>query len=114
MLIADDSPVTRYALERALRSAGIDALAASSLAEALRLDCAKVSCALLDLDLGDAQGTELAARLRERSPALPIAFFTASRAPQLARAFGPVFSKPEGLGEAVAWVAASEAAGAPR
>lgn len=70
------------------------------------LDASAAVAALLDLDLGDGSGIDLAHFLRQASPALPIAFFTAgSDADAISRAklLGPVFSKPEQLDAAVAW-----------
>jgi FixJ family two-component response regulator len=66
-----------------------------------------LSCALVDLDLGDGYGTDLAAALRQKSPALPVAFFTAGASGELLAAaakLGPVFAKPGDLGRAVEWI----------
>lgn len=67
---------------------------------------AGLACAVLELDLGDGDGTDLAASLLAKRPSLPIAFFTAGASPSLvesARARGPVFLRQE-LGSLVAWV----------
>ena len=108
VLVADDSPVARYTLLRELRKAGIEPACVSTAAEALALslDDAGLTCALLDLDLGDAPGTVVAERLRARHPDMPIAFFTSSRETDAAASFGPVFAKPQDLADAVAWVSA--------
>jgi CheY-like chemotaxis protein len=108
VLVADDSPVVRYTLVRELRKAGIEPACVATAAEALSVD-ASLTCALLDLDLGDAPGTAVAEELRARDPSLPIAFFTASREIETAAAFGPVFAKPHDLADAVAWVSACSA-----
>ncbi len=74
---------------------GLDATALASLA-----------CAVVDLELGDGDGTDLAASLLAKRPSLPIAFFSAGARPSLvesARARGPVFVQPD-LGALVAWV----------
>ena len=66
-----------------------------------------LACALLDLDLGDGLGTEIAERLRAGQGALPIAFFSSTSSPEVlaqAATFGPVFAKPDDLDEAIAWV----------
>lgn len=103
VLVADDSPVARYTLLRELRKQGIEAACVGSAAEALSFE-RDVTCAILDLDLGDALGTEVAIRLREKRPDVPIAFFTSSCETALAETLGPVFAKPADLAEAVAWV----------
>ncbi len=63
--------------------------------------------ALLDLDLGDGDGADVAARLRATNGALPIAFFTSERGTEAvarAAAIGPVFAKPDDLDAAVDWI----------
>jgi hypothetical protein len=65
------------------------------------------ACALLDLDLGDGNGVDVAEFLQIHQPNLPIAFFSGGASPAVmtrARALGPVFRKPDELDEAVAWV----------
>jgi len=107
VLIADDSPVARVSVARRVRAAGMDVLEEESAAGASAVDAAELSCALLDLELGDGDGTEVAERLRAREGGLPIAFFTSTRAPEAiarAEAFGPVFAKPDDLDAAVDWV----------
>ena len=107
VLIADDSPVSRVSVARRVRAAGLDVVEQESAAGASAIDASSLSCALLDLELGDGDGTEVAERLRATEGELPIAFFTSTRTPEiLARAstFGPVFAKPDELDEAVDWV----------
>ena len=68
------------------------------------------ACALLDLDLGDGDGVDVAELLRVHQPDLPVAFFSGGALPALmmrARALGPVFAKPDELEDAVAWAVAS-------
>ena len=70
---------------------------ARSAAEARAVDPATLSCALLDLDLGDGNGVDVAVALREKRPDLPLAFFTAgASADVMARAttLAQVFAKP--------------------
>jgi DNA-binding response OmpR family regulator len=107
VLIADDSPVVRLSVARRVRAEGREVIDRDSAASASEVNADELACALLDLDLGDGFGTDVAARLREASAALPIAFFTSETTGEvLARAadFGPVFEKPGGIDEAVAWV----------
>ncbi|MBS2020417.1 MAG: response regulator [Deltaproteobacteria bacterium] len=107
VLIADDSPVVRVSVVRRVRAAGLDVVEEASAAGASAVDATSLSCALLDLDLGDGDGTEVAERLRASEGELPIAFFSSTRTPEiLARAstFGPVFAKPDELDQAIDWI----------
>lgn len=107
VLIADDSAVARLSVARRVRAAGFEVIEHDSCAAASNVDGSSIDCALLDLDLGDGDGVDVAARLRAAQDALPIAFFTSSRGDVLERAaaFGPVFNKPDELDEAVDWIA---------
>jgi CheY-like chemotaxis protein len=107
VLIADDSAVARVSVARRVRAVGLDVLERDSAASASRVDAQAIACALLDLDLGDGYGTDVAIQLRAAKKSLPIAFFTSTRsgdAVERAATFGPVFSKPDDLEAAVAWV----------
>jgi DNA-binding response OmpR family regulator len=107
VLIADDSAVARVSVARRVRADGIEVEEQDSAAGASLVDTAELACALLDLELGDGLGTDVAERLRRGQGALPIAFFTTTSSPEaiaLARTFGPVFAKPEQLDLAVDWV----------
>jgi len=108
ILIVDDSPVARVTLRKRIEAAGMQVDAKESVADCGTVDAKSYDAALLDFDLGDGTGADVAARLRQTSPDLPIAFFTASEdepAIDALRAVGPVFKKPE-LDRAVEWVAA--------
>ena len=113
VLVADDSAVARFSVCGRLRAAGLDVLEHDSAKAARGADPAVLMCALLDLDLGDGTGVEVAEALhaasRERSPRLPIAFFSGGAPDEImarARAIGPLFSKPGQLEQAIAWVLA--------
>jgi two-component system, response regulator RegA len=108
ILLVDDSALARAATTRLLWARGLTVTALSSHAEATAIDPSAFSAALLDIELGDGFGTEVAERLRQRSPELPIAFLTGGGAlPVLdvAHRFGPVFSKTSGVEEAISWIA---------
>lgn len=108
VLLADDSAVVRVAVARRVRAAGLAVVERDSAAAASGVDAAELTCALLDLDLGDGVGTDVAERLRTARPTLPIAFFSSTTTAEVlacARAYGPVFTKPEEIDAAVAWVA---------
>ncbi len=107
VLIADDSAVARAAVGRPLRARGFDVEERDSVASAATVDAADLACALLDLELGDGLGTDVAERLRTLHGQLPIAFFTSAKAAEVlahAKTFGPVFVKPGELTDAIAWV----------
>jgi CheY-like chemotaxis protein len=107
VLIADDSAVARVSVARRVRADGIEVEERDSAATAAAVDTADLACALLDLELGDGLGTDVAKRLRSVQGGLPIAFFTSNSAPEtlaLAATFGPVFAKPDELDDAVDWV----------
>jgi CheY-like chemotaxis protein len=107
VLIADDSPLARDVVSKRLLASGLEALACESSADAKGRDPADIACALLDIDLGDGDGTSVAATFREACPDLPIAFFCGHATPEVAeraRALGPLFEKPDELDSAIAWV----------
>jgi len=105
--IADDSEVVRSALERRLTAEGVRVYAGGSAAASRSVTIRSFACALLDLDLGDGDGVDVAELLRVHQPTLPVAFFSGGAVPAVmarARALGPVFRKPDDLEEAIAWV----------
>jgi CheY-like chemotaxis protein len=107
VLCVDDSALARAAVLRALRERGIAALALGSAAEAAGVDPRGVAAALLDLELGDGSGVEVAQRLRAAVPGLPVAFLTAGGPVRLldeAQRLGPVFDKTGGLDGAIRWI----------
>jgi CheY-like chemotaxis protein len=109
ILIADDSAVARLTLVRRVRARGLSVVEHDSVASTAAVDPQSLACALLDFDLGDGFGIDVAARLRAARHDLPIAFFTSMDLPDVVsktEAFGPVFSKPEQIDEAVDWAAA--------
>jgi CheY-like chemotaxis protein len=118
VLIADDSSVARKRLCTRLGAAGVaDIVLAISRDTALEcVDEAELACALLDIDLGDGFGTDVARSIRARGSRIPVAFFTSSATRELrdeATTFGPVFDKHTELEDAVAWVRANCVNGKP-
>ena len=103
VLVADDSAVVRLTVARRVRAEGHDVVEADSVRAALAVDTSTVDCALLDLDLGDGLGTEVA----EKLGAVPFAFFTSEKSGEAldrAKKLGAVFSKPDQLDDAIAWL----------
>jgi CheY-like chemotaxis protein len=110
ILFVDDSAVARAATSRRLVDRGVRVTALSSSREAEGVDARSFAAALLDIELEDGSGTDVAARLRKASPKLPIAFLTSgasSGAEDAARAIGPVFSKTGDVDEAIGWILAA-------
>ena len=106
VLLVDDSPVARRVLSQRLVAEGFEVLEASSLATARKADVSLVACAIVDLELSDGDGTDVAKIFAEKRPSLPIAFFTMGTAPSLvegARGRGAVFLKPD-VAPLIAWV----------
>jgi DNA-binding NtrC family response regulator len=107
VLIVDDSPAALRALAERLTAEGCSVRPVGSMRVGRGLDAkalAGLVCAVLEL--GDGDGTDLAALLLAKRPGLPIAFFTQHATPSLvesARARGPVFLKPD-LVSVIAWV----------
>lgn len=107
VLIADDSAVARVTLARRVRAAGFEVVEHDSFASASTVDPSTIACALLDFDLGDGYGVDVAAHLRSAQGTLPIAFFTSTSKGEVAEqtsAFGPVFTKPDELDAALDWI----------
>jgi CheY-like chemotaxis protein len=108
ILFVDDSAVARVATTRLLGARGLNVTALGSNAEASVIDPNAFSAALLDIELGDGLGTDVAERLRKVAPGIPIAFLTGGGAPlvlDMAQRFGPVFSKTSGFEDAISWIA---------
>jgi DNA-binding response OmpR family regulator len=106
VLLVDDSAVARRALCARLVSQGFEVREAASVQAARAIELTAVTCAILDLQLGDGDGTDLAAAIHAKRPGLPLAFFTAGAIPSLvetARGRGPVFLKPD-LGPLLTWI----------
>ena len=106
VLLVDDSPVVRRVLTRRLEEAGFDVHAEAAAAAAGALDPQPFACAVIDIELPDGSGCDLAATLLRRRPQLPVAFFTAGAAEDVlerARDRGAVFWKPD-VDDVVAWV----------
>lgn len=109
VLLVDDSPLARAATSKRLHERGVTVTAVGSTAEARAVDARSFAVAVLDLELGDGVGTDVAATLRDAAPAIPIVFLTGGGPPPLvdeASRFGPVFSKTAGVEDAIDWVVA--------
>lgn len=103
VLVADDSALGRAVVIKKLRAAGVDVLECSSVASTASADARALKCALLDFELGDGLGIDVAEALRAVAPHLPIAFFTASKDDARLASY-VTFDKPNEIDEAVAWV----------
>jgi len=109
VLVVDDSNVARAAVSARLVDAGLDVRDAVGCSDGACVDLERVGAAILDLELGDGNGVELARTLRATHASLPIAFLTSATTSHLAteaRELGPVFEKGRELAAAVAWATA--------
>lgn len=110
LLLVDDSALVRRMVRARLHGAGDQALSiveAASVQEAGDVGGRDCDAALLDLELGDGTGVDVARAVLRGAPRCRIAFFTTAFAGPLAeeaRALGPVFAKPHELTSAVAWL----------
>jgi len=89
-----------------LVAAGFDVRAEPSATSARTVSPAALACAIIDIDLPDGSGVDLASYLRKQRPTLPVAFFTAGAAAagiKEAQTHGPVFTKPD-VDAVMAWV----------
>lgn len=77
LLIVDDDPGTARALRRVLRAAGHRVSVAASCAEGRSL-AGIFDCAVLDIDLGDGSGIDLAHELLARGSVLRVVFYSGS------------------------------------
>ncbi len=110
VFLVDDAPLVRFAVSKRLLSLGLAVVEADSVASAASAPLDGVGCALLDLELPDGDGVAIAHDLQRRAPGVPIAFFTAGASDALcaeAGTLGRVFTKPDELDAAIAWVASS-------
>lgn len=86
VLVVEDEPTVRRAIVRALTASKWQVSQAGTVASALR--CASelstpIECAVLDLELPDGSGLDLATRLKARDPEIQIVFFSGSEDPEL-------------------------------
>jgi len=106
VLLVDDSPVVRRVLTLRLVAEGFDVRAESSAAAARAVDLATLACAVIDIELPDGSGADLAGELLQRRSSLPVAFYTAGASAVVmarARSHGPVFTKPD-VAPLIAWI----------
>jgi DNA-binding NtrC family response regulator len=75
LLIVDDEPATSRSLGRVLRAAGHSVVTAPSCASARSLE-ERFDCAVLDIDLGDGSGIELADELTARGSIARVVFYS--------------------------------------
>src|SRR5690348_16868724 len=96
VLVVDDSRVARAAVAARLAEVGLDVCDAAGCADGSSIDLDRVNAAILDLELGDGTGVDLARTFRSTHAELPIAFLTSAPSSRLAleaRTLGPVFEK---------------------
>lgn len=107
LLVVEDDPSVRTALERAFRSAGMTVASASTLSEGIAM-LAACDVALVDLNLPDGRGTNLLRAIRHaRLPVRAAVLSGSLDAETVVAASGErpdaVFRKPVDLATVVAW-----------
>ncbi|HEY1933358.1 MAG TPA: response regulator [Acetobacteraceae bacterium] len=84
--VVDDDDAVRDSLCFLLEAAGCDVLTFASAAEFFaRAEHADIACLLVDQHMPQMTGLELAAKVRETQPGLPMALMTGSPSPELTR-----------------------------
>jgi DNA-binding response OmpR family regulator len=76
ILIVEDEPLTRIALERFFGLHGCEVLSAATVAQGLRLLDSRPDGLVLDMTLPDGLGLEILARIRERNISVRVAVTT--------------------------------------
>ena len=103
VLVVEDEPTVRRAIARAFTAAGWEVTQASSVQQALSLASTgglPLDCAVLDLELPDGSGLDLAERLRARDSGIQLVFFSGTDDPELlsaASALALSVHKSEGI-----------------
>ena len=110
VLVVEDVPDARTALDRMLRRCGLQTSCAASLADALRLLDWRPDTIVLDLMLPDGNGVEVLRRVRTSGMAIQVAVVTATSDDRLldeVQALKPdaVFRKPLEWNDLCKWVA---------
>jgi two-component system cell cycle sensor histidine kinase/response regulator CckA len=108
LLVEDEPPLLRLA-ERALRRAGFEVLTAQSAEDALEMlerDSPRLRALVSDVVMPGMDGLELASRLRQRDPALPVLLVSGYAEAALGRDLSAerlrLLAKPYGLSDLVA------------
>jgi len=110
ILIVDDSDVTRRLLADRLTEQGAEVVCAGSVKDALAVDAAAITSAIVDVDLAGDDGVSLADVLVGRNPRMRLALFTATSAPRDATGVDvrKTFRKPDQIDNVIAWALAHD------
>ena len=82
LAVVDDEQAVRKALQRLLRSAGFDVVTFASGEDLFAAHLPELDCVLLDLHMPGMDGLQIAARLAEEVPGLPIVIVTGHDTPE--------------------------------
>jgi CheY-like chemotaxis protein len=110
VLLVEDEPLVRLLLAEELREAGLTVVEAGSASEALQFLAVAdpVDVVVTDIQMpGGMDGLELADRIRQQHPAIPIVLTSGNPPPVNLSRVGPFLMKPYALNEAVQVVLAS-------
>ncbi len=115
LLVVEDDVTLARALSRTLARCGFSVAVARSCTAARSL-AQTFDMAILDLDLPDGNGVDLARQLLDSGKVPGVMFFTGSTDPGMlarARRLGPLVMKAKGSGELITLLATSESADPP-
>jgi CheY-like chemotaxis protein len=109
VLLVEDEPLVRMLLADELRQAGLTVVEAGGAREALTvLAVDSVDLVVTDIQMpGGMDGLELAERVRQTHPSVPIVLTSGNPPPLDLNQIGPFLMKPYGLSEAVEVVVAA-------
>jgi two-component system, response regulator PdtaR len=110
VLLVEDEPLVRMLLADELREAGLTVVEAATAGEALSFLAVsdEVDVVVTDIQMpGGMDGLELAARIRQTHPAIPIVLTSGNPPPVNLSRVGPFLMKPYTLHQAVQVVVAS-------
>jgi CheY-like chemotaxis protein len=104
VLVVEDEALIRAILADELREAGLTVIEATNADEALSYlgSVGKVDLVFTDIQMpGSVNGLEMARRLREQNPDIPIIVTSGNAGPQGAAGIGRFLPKPYDMGQAV-------------
>ncbi len=104
VLVVEDEPLVRRVVRRFLQDAGYTVLVADCAEDAFRQLAPDIDLLLTDLVLPDLHGTEVARRIRERLPDVPVLYMTGHAANTGGHTDHPTLQKPFTRGQLLAAV----------
>lgn len=103
ILVAEDDAAVRELISIHVRMQGFDVLAADSGAGALALVVHRLGGGIIDLQLPDLNGVEVASALRRAQPGVPIVLISGAASERLRPAFSPDLAGVPLLAKPIDW-----------